>query len=122
MRLSDLRATGPKRQGLMDLEWHSLLASHLLDLATSRIALVRLWMESNVARFPSEHNDVQALRRAFEQLSLDLVAGVTLCGMKCKSCGLLCVDSKRHEGDHNCATNHQCLETCETDEKPCGFS
>lgn len=121
-RLSSLRNswTSGAREDTEDSAWLVGLASHIQTLARARIAHVRAWMERNVSRFPFDHPDIQSLRRRFVQLSVELIVGTELCGMKCGSCDLLCIEGKRHEREHNCTTSHKCLHFCEFDSRECG--
>jgi len=84
---------------------------YLRILAEARVTHVRDWIAANTSRF-GEKAEVTSLRRTFDQLSKELRASAVLCGSKCFSCGLLCLEHKQHEGDHNCMTDHKCPEIC----------
>jgi len=84
---------------------------YLQSLVEWRTSQIRAWIEANTSRF-GDKAEITALRRTFDQLSKELRASVVLCGSKCSSCGLLCLEHKQHDGDHNCNTNHMCPELC----------
>ncbi|KAK0217807.1 hypothetical protein IW262DRAFT_1560097, partial [Armillaria fumosa] len=117
------------RQEVPDSDWADALEQHLQRLADARIDRVQAWIESNLSRFTATHATITDLNRAFDNAQVDLRSSVALCRMKCSSCNLLCVGSRRHDPDmpHDCQTSHQCTKPCEfTDEhadglKPCGF-
>lgn len=105
-----------------DRRWIYALAEHLQSLADRRYRHVKDWIDDNVARFPSEHADIQNLRRRLNELSRDIRLAVELCALECANCRLFCVKGKRHEGDHDCDTNHYCPYECGLDDnKSCGF-
>ncbi|KAF8341339.1 uncharacterized protein EI90DRAFT_2905822 [Cantharellus anzutake] len=101
------------RQSMPDSEWLLSLATALHQQAKQRIDYVQRWIDSNTIRFPPEQTDIQLLRRYFGQLSLELIAGVDMCGVKCKNCNLKCILSKYHLSDHNCTTDHCCALKCD---------
>ncbi|KAK0446846.1 hypothetical protein EV421DRAFT_1707226 [Armillaria borealis] len=117
------------RQEVPDSDWADALEQQLQRLADARIDRVQVWIESNLSRFTATHATITELNRAFDNAQVDLRSSVALCRMKCSSCNLLCVGSRRHDPDmpHNCQTSHQCTKSCEfidehTDEpKLCGF-
>ncbi|KAK0189051.1 hypothetical protein F5146DRAFT_693680 [Armillaria mellea] len=117
------------RQEVPDSDWADALEQHLQRLADARIDRVQAWIKSNLSRFTATHATITELNREFDNAQVDLRSSVALCRMKCSSCNLLCVDSRRHDPDmpHNCQTSHQCTKPCEfmdehTDEpKLCGF-
>lgn len=84
---------------------------YLAALTEARIGHVQAWIDANSSRF-GEKAEVTALRRTFDQLSKDLRMSTVLCGSKCSNCGLLCLEHKQHDGDHNCLTDHKCPELC----------
>ena len=88
--------TDLERQQTPEAEYVLALAAHLQRLVAARILHVGEWIESNVSKFSSEHAEIQSLRRQFETLSRKLSAEVEICGMKCSSCELRCVEGKRH--------------------------
>jgi hypothetical protein len=55
---------------------------------------------------------MEELRRAFDRAVIDLRASVQLCKSECADCNLHCVQSRFHEGDHNCLTSHDCIHDC----------
>ncbi|KAG8834730.1 hypothetical protein FRC17_007454 [Serendipita sp. 399] len=85
--------------------------AHLRNLAEDRIKVVNAWLTANTTRF-GEKAEVTSLFRVFDKLAKELRQSVILCGSKCTSCGLLCLDHKQHEGDHNCMTSHKCPDIC----------
>ncbi|KAF8341346.1 uncharacterized protein EI90DRAFT_1724498 [Cantharellus anzutake] len=101
------------RQNIPDSEWLLPLATALHQQAKQRIEYVQRWIDSNTIRFPPEQTDIQLLRRYFGQLSLELIAGIDMCGVKCKNCNLKCILSKYHLSDHNCTTDHCCALKCD---------
>lgn len=85
--------------------------NYLQGLVDARIKHVYTWMKANTTRF-GENAEILALFRTFDMHSKELLKSVQLCGSKCSSCGLLCLDHKQHEGMHNCMTSHKCPEAC----------
>ncbi|KAF9233644.1 hypothetical protein BU15DRAFT_90252 [Melanogaster broomeanus] len=102
-----------ERQFFPDLEWTEGLSAYLENLASSRIDHVREWLTLNLTRFQSGHASILDLRRTFESATVDLKSGVQLCNMKCASCHLLCIQSRLHDGHHDCQTNHDCKYPCD---------
>ncbi|KAK0239018.1 hypothetical protein EDD85DRAFT_769081 [Armillaria nabsnona] len=112
-----------------DGDWADALERHLQRLVDMRVNRVRAWIDSNLSRFTAMHATITELNRAFDNAQVDLRSSVALCTIKCSSCNLLCVGSRRHDPDmpHDCQTSHKCTKPCEfMDEhtdgpKPCGF-
>jgi hypothetical protein len=112
--LSNLRRRFPEyfgRYQMQEEEFFSRLTKFLHSVATNRIDHVHEWLKVNTERF-SGRSEIIKLFRDFESLSKELRANVALCGCKCSSCGLLCVESKLHDGGHDCKTGHTCPEIC----------
>ncbi|KAG8962040.1 hypothetical protein FRC05_005627 [Tulasnella sp. 425] len=63
---------GPSRDSV------NKVASHLNDLATSRIAHVKEWIEKNLSRFPQDNADIRNLKRDFEDLADRLRNALTI--------------------------------------------
>jgi hypothetical protein len=101
------------RQLIPDVAWASNLSVHLDHLAELRIDHVRQWIALNLSRFQTGHASIEDLRRTFESASVDLKAGVQLCKTKCTSCHLLCIQSRLHDGVHDCQTSHGCIHLCD---------
>lgn len=112
-----------------DNDWIAELSSHLSSLVERRIDHVQEWVSSNLARFKAGHANIEELRRALEDTIVDMKANVQLCKMKCASCHLSCLLSRRHDPleIHDCKTSHQCSRDCEFDDEhpdgtePCGY-
>ena len=100
------------RQLMPDSEWASNLSIYLNDLAEIRVEHVREWITLNLSRFQTGHANIEELRRTFENAIVDLKAGVQLCKAKCASCHLLCLQSRLHDGPHDCQTSHECIHMC----------
>lgn len=96
LKLREDWTTDLERQHSPEADYVLALATHLQGLVTARILHVGAWIDSNVSRFSSEHAEIQGLRRQFETLSRELATGLEICAMKCSSCGLRCVEGKRH--------------------------
>lgn len=114
--LATLRETWDQfnlRQMIPDIEWASNLSAHLDSLVDIRVEHVREWIALNLSRFQAGHANIEDLRRTFESATVDLKAGVQLCKAKCSSCHLLCVQSRLHEGTHDCQTSHECIHACD---------
>ncbi|KAF8341372.1 uncharacterized protein EI90DRAFT_1728411 [Cantharellus anzutake] len=125
LRRQGTAAITAMRQRVPDSEWFNSLAKVLHWQAEERIEYVRRWISSNTTRF-SEQIDIQLLYRHFSQLSLELFAGVDLCGVNCNNCNLKCILSKHHLSEHDCTTDHRCALMCDecgsgTQEKLCGM-
>ncbi|KAF8270133.1 hypothetical protein EI94DRAFT_1572289 [Lactarius quietus] len=95
-----------------DLEWVSDLVQYLNHLVDLRVAHVDVWLRSNIQRFQAESSSIEELRRTFYSAVIDLRAGVQLCKSQCATCNLSCIQSRFHEGDHDCLTNHECIHYC----------
>lgn len=100
------------RQQVEDSEWMSGLVEHLTYLVDLRVAHVEEWLKSNTQRFQAKNASMEELHRSFNRAVTDLRAGVQLCKLKCATCGLLCIQSRYHEGEHNCMTSHKCIRHC----------
>jgi hypothetical protein len=118
-----------------DRTWMEDLSQYLLGLADNRIEHVRQWIDSNLSRFKVDNANIDALRRLLDSMVIDLKSQVELCKMKCESCNLLCIRSRRHDtkDSHHCDTDHKCTHSCEIDDGhdeedttvlpvPCGFA
>jgi hypothetical protein len=101
------------RQHVSDDVWIENLIVHIDDLVNLRIAHVDEWISSNVARFRSGQASIDDLMREFESATVDLKSNVQLCRLKCTSCELLCVQSRLHDGQHNCQSSHACIHSCD---------
>ena len=107
-------------------EWDKGLALFLRTLVDNRCQLVETWIEGNLLRFPSENADISRLKHELEGHILELKCNAEVCGAGCDSCHLSCLLLKRHDGAHDCMSNHQCLQACEFEQhngiyEPCGF-
>ena len=100
------------RQHGDDTEWTSDLAQYLTHLVDLRAAHVDRWLKSNVQRFQAGNSSIEELRRTFNSAVIDLRASVQLCRSQCSSCSLFCIQSRLHEGNHNCLTSHECIHDC----------
>ncbi|KAG8949929.1 hypothetical protein FRC04_008232 [Tulasnella sp. 424] len=94
------------------------VAMHLNDLATSRIAHVKAWIEQNLSRFPTDNADIRNLKRDFEDFAERLRNAVRLCPAQCSTCQLQCMLNQSHQHQaHNCRTSHSCNTPCEYTEE-----
>ncbi|KAG8915780.1 hypothetical protein FRC00_014367 [Tulasnella sp. 408] len=72
--------TEPGRESIDDVR------DYLRRVANMRIAHVRKWIDSNLARFlPNDHADITGLFRDFERLSTALIANLQLCLNECNT-------------------------------------
>jgi len=113
--LANLRKLWPKRLDrykASEADFISEYNEFLQGLVKERLELVGGWLQSNTARF-GEHSEVQRLMRTFKEYGEEMKGSTLLCGSRCSSCGLLCLEMRRHEGDHDCKTNHRCPHPCE---------
>ncbi|EIW81351.1 hypothetical protein CONPUDRAFT_82336 [Coniophora puteana RWD-64-598 SS2] len=114
------------RQHVADEEWLEGLASHLNQLLSLRIDRVRDWISSNLARFQAvSHESMEELKREFENSTVDMRSNIQLCGGQCVSCHLQCIQSRLHQGLHDCKTDHKCTHDCnfcEDEDKMCGMN
>ncbi|KAG2051772.1 hypothetical protein BDR06DRAFT_958570 [Suillus hirtellus] len=101
------------RQHMADVVWVGNLTAHIDNLIDLRIAHVREWISLNVARFPSGQASIGDLMRTFGGATIDLKSNLQLCKLKCASCELLCIQSRLHDGQHNCQTSHTCIHSCD---------
>jgi hypothetical protein len=88
------------------------LSSYLVNLVEARLKHVSQWLTANTERF-GEKGEITGLIRTFDNHCKELRASVTLCGSKCSSCGLVCLEHKQHTGKHHCQTSHRCVHLCE---------
>ena len=100
------------RQQVDDYEWTSGLAQYLTHLVDLRVAHIDKWLKLNVQRFQAGNASIDELRRTFTSAIIDLRASVQLCRSQCSACNLLCIQSRLHEGSHNCLTSHECIYDC----------
>ncbi|KAN0134237.1 hypothetical protein V8E53_008009, partial [Lactarius tabidus] len=100
------------RQQVDDSEWISGLVEHLTHLVDLRVAHVEEWLKSNTQRFQADNASMEELRRASNSAVIDLRASVQLCKSECDDCNLLCIQSRFHEGPHDCLTSHDCIHDC----------
>jgi hypothetical protein len=107
------------RHDQLESDWISDLSSHLARLVDMRVLHVQEWISTNLARFKTEHANIEELRRALESAIVDIKANVELCKSKCSSCHLSCLLSRRHDSSelHDCQTSHHCSHICEFDEE-----
>ncbi|EMD40863.1 hypothetical protein CERSUDRAFT_121499 [Gelatoporia subvermispora B] len=96
--------------------WVDELQQYLSGLVQCRIHHVEEWITQNIARFPENHPNIQALKRTVNTLQIDLKANVKVCALQCANCYLSCLQDRHHDGSHNCGTSHQCIHLCEFDE------
>ncbi|KAI6027005.1 hypothetical protein EDC04DRAFT_3116261 [Pisolithus marmoratus] len=101
------------RQNLPDPEWADSLSQYLEQIVTMRIDHVREWLTQNLSRFQTTHASIEELRRTFDDVTVDLRSNVQLCRLQCANCQLLCVQSRLHDGPHNCRTDHVCIHQCD---------
>ena len=115
LRLQTLRESWDRkntRQHVDDSEWISDLAQYLTSLVDLRTARVDKWLKSNTQRFQAGHASIEELRRIFDSAVVDLRASVQICRSQCANCNLFCVQSRLHEGGHDCMTTHECVCDC----------
>ena len=107
------------RQYTTEDEWIAGLTHHLENIVNLRIAHVREWLDQNLSRFQAaaggvgSHASIDDLKRLFESSIVDLRGNVQLCGLTCVGCQLRCVQSRMHEGGHDCQSDHVCVHECD---------
>ena len=107
------------RQYITEDEWIAGLTQHLETIVNLRIAHVSEWLDQNLSRFQAvdggggNHARIDELKRDFESSIVDVRGSVQLCGMTCAGCQLRCVQSRMHEGVHDCQSGHLCLHECD---------
>ena len=97
-------------------EWITGLSTFADNLVDARVKHVTAWIDSNVARF-KDHGDTLNLRRQADAAAVELKLHVQFCKVQCEDCRLLCVESRMHDGKHNCSTNHVCPFPCDFTEE-----
>ncbi len=97
--------------------WVEDLDTFLNRIAYDRIALVKAWLDVNMARFKTDTTHFESIRRSFEGMAVSLRANIQLCKLQCGVCQLLCIRRKYHSGSHQCGTSHQCPKPCDYSEK-----
>ena len=105
------------RQQVDDSEWMSGLVEYLTHLVDLRVTHVEEWLKSNTQRFQADNASMEELRRASKSAVIDLRASVQVCKSECDNCNLLCIQSRFHEGAHDCLTSHCCIQYCTFCEK-----
>ena len=100
------------RQKVDDSEWMSGLVEYLTHLVDLRVAHVEEWLKSNTQRFQADNASMEELCQAYKCAVIDLRASVQVCKSECDECNLLCIQSRFHEGAHNCLTSHDCIHDC----------
>ena len=118
-----------QRSSKPDDEWIAELSLYLDNVSDMRVNHVREWVLSNLSRFKTSHANIETLRRAFEDATVDLKANVQLCKMECEECNLLCLRARGHAAEelHDCQTDHFCTHLCDfgdehpEEEKECGY-
>ncbi|QRV84782.1 GTP-binding protein [Ceratobasidium sp. AG-Ba] len=105
-------SAGP-RQYVQDGEYVDVLQDLIYKGLEQRIDRVRQWVTLNVARFPSNNQDVRNLFGKINSSALAMRANVRICSATCSDCQLHCLRPYRHTDEtHNCRTNHRCLFDC----------
>ncbi|KAI0247518.1 hypothetical protein BJV78DRAFT_1380231 [Lactifluus subvellereus] len=102
----------PFRQRVDESEWTSGLVQHLTRLVDLRTDHVDKWLKSNIQGFHADDTNIEDLRRTFDSAVKDLREMNQLCKWQCDNCGLICIQSRLHEGGHDCLTNHKCICYC----------
>ncbi|KAG2112788.1 hypothetical protein BD769DRAFT_1391798 [Suillus cothurnatus] len=101
------------RYHMPDDIWIENLIMYIDTLVNLRIAHVCEWISSNVARFQNRQASIDELMRTFKSATVDLKSNLQLCKLKCGSCELLCIQSRLHDGQHDCQTSHHCVHSCD---------
>ncbi|KAH8114640.1 hypothetical protein DFH11DRAFT_1764593 [Phellopilus nigrolimitatus] len=96
-----------------DPEWTTQLSSFLENLIEQRVAHVHAWIDSNLSQFDGSNAAIEDLHRAYESKVVEVRRTVQLCKTQCEQCHLLCINSRFHEGDHDCSTDHKCPHPCQ---------
>ncbi|KAJ3073522.1 hypothetical protein HDU98_001323 [Podochytrium sp. JEL0797] len=93
--------------------WIAGLESFIDELFEQRVITVSSWISANLAAFKTKQSDLEPLTRKLEEIKIDARAKLTICKFECRDCMLVCVLEKKHDGSHDCGTNHQCPKACE---------
>ncbi|KAG1886619.1 hypothetical protein F4604DRAFT_1278700 [Suillus subluteus] len=101
------------RHHMPEDRWIENLIAHIDSLVNLRVAHAREWISSNVARFQSGQASIDELMRTFESATVDLKSNLQLCKLKCGNCELLCIQTRLHDGQHDCQTSHDCIHSCD---------
>jgi hypothetical protein len=96
---------------LGEVQFFKSISSYLHHLVEMRIQHIAKWLAINTERFGNQ-GEITLLFRTFDTHAKELRASVILCGSKCSSCGLLCLEHKQHTGKHHCQTSHRCSHLC----------
>ncbi|KAL4072312.1 hypothetical protein J3A83DRAFT_4188311 [Scleroderma citrinum] len=100
------------RQHTPDSEWIEGLSEYLEHIVNLRINHVQEWLTQNLSRFQTGHASIEELRRTFESAIVDLKGNVQLCKVQCANCQLFCIQNRFHDGQHDCQTDHRCVNQC----------
>jgi hypothetical protein len=101
---------------MLEATWIAGFDAFIDRLVDARIKHVVSWIDANVARF-KDHGDIRDLRRHLDAVVVELKLHVQLCKVQCDDCRLQCVESKLHNGKHNCSTDHACQFPCDFADK-----
>jgi hypothetical protein len=107
------------RNSMQEDSWIKGLSTFTDALADSRVKHVVAWIDSNVARF-NDNAATHNLRRHVDTAVVELKLHVQFCKVQCDDCRLHCVQSRMHEGRHNCSTDHICPSHCDFDQEHAG--
>lgn len=112
--LAYLRAGYPRleeRYNMDDGEYYRSLQAYLQAVVESRVEQVRRWITVNTERFGPKA-EITALLHTFDAFAKEMQLSVLLCGSKCSQCGLICLEHKQHNRQHDCKTSHLCPRVC----------
>jgi hypothetical protein len=107
-----------RRQDIPDASFVADLSDFLINIADVRVSRVRAWIDANFDRFQAGHASIDDVYHTLNNASIDLHANVHLCKAQCSMCNLLCIQSRLHEGPHDCKTSHKCIHACSFADHP----
>ncbi|KAJ3120911.1 hypothetical protein HK098_004123 [Nowakowskiella sp. JEL0407] len=103
----------PRTKASSDRGWGLMLKNWILCHVERRIARLEIFVEKNLEKLSQSDQRVVSFRHDFRRDCDSLLQSFTLCLEKCSVCGLVCIDSLRHDGSHSCGTDHKCRHMCD---------
>jgi hypothetical protein len=97
-------------------EWNSAVNSLMVAYFQTRADRCIAYLEGKLSRQKKFTARVEAETRQAKYTLDKVTMQIKLCLLLCQNCQLSCTLKDRHQGDHDCRTNHLCCKAC----APCG--
>src|SRR5581483_5299936 len=102
-----------RKESFDDSRWFASFDRFIKYIIERRILRTLEWYTQNTAKFPKDNSSVINGKSELEQITTKFTLFWTLCGLTCQWCGLKCIQSRDHSGDHDCLTDHKCHFLCD---------